>query len=200
MRRRQSLGEILPGNQDEVLVHEEFLEFGTADKVEIVLTPLCAPIGMVESGTLNFGVVVSEVDDKLIGTRGEGGQDFFVGGAPFRGWCAGAEAEKLIEDDWVVLDEGREIGGGLPIATNEERREFVGFGGSEIRFGEVGSADDGAHVGVEVRDVDAGSEGFVDLGVRFGENIGHFGAGVDVFGEEGKVAVGVEQAGIFGLR
>ena len=55
--------EVAPGDQDETLVFQEILEVGALDQVEIVLTPLGAPIGMIESGALNFRVVVGEVDD-----------------------------------------------------------------------------------------------------------------------------------------
>jgi hypothetical protein len=165
-----------------------------------VLAPLGAPVRMIEGGALRFGVVMSEVNNELIGAGRERLEDFFVGVEPLRLRNTGGNTEKLIEYDGVVVNEGRKIGRLLPVAADEQGRESVSFGGGEIGLGEVGGADDGAHVGIDVRNVDAGGEGFVDLSVSFREDIGHFGASGDIFSEKREVAVGVEQARIFRLR
>ena len=183
-----------------MLVREEFLELRIADQIEIILTPLRAPIGMIKSGALDFRVIMSEVDDELVGACRQGSEHFLVGVKPLGLRDARRDLENPIKDDRIVLDEEREIGGLLPIATHQERRELIRDGSLEIGLGEVGSADDGAHVRIDMGDVDTGGEGLVDLRVRFGEDVGHFCARVDILGEEREVAVGVEEAGILGLR
>ena len=183
-----------------MLVGQEFLEFRIADEVVIVLPPLRTPIGMIEGRSLNLGVVVGQVDDELIVARRKRLEDFLVGFEPLRLRNTGSDAEDLVEDNGIALDEGREFGGLLPIAADKKRRKFIGFGGSEIGFGEFGSGDDGAHVRVDVRDVDAGSESLINLGVSFDEDIGRFSVSVDIVGEEGEIAVGIKEARVFGLR
>ena len=69
MRWRKRFGKVFPRDEDEVLVDQEFLEFRIADEVVIVLTPLRSPIGMIEGGSLDLGVVVGKVDDEMIVAR-----------------------------------------------------------------------------------------------------------------------------------
>jgi hypothetical protein len=104
----QGLRQISPGNENEMLVGNEFLELGTAHQVEIVLSPLRAPIGMIESSALHLGVVVSEMDDELIATRGEGLEHFLVGIEPLRLGDAGHNFEDLVENDGAGF-EGKTI-------------------------------------------------------------------------------------------
>jgi len=186
----------MPGDKDESLVFQEFLEFQAADEIVIVLTPLGAPVGMIERGSLDFGIIVCEVDDQLIGAGRKGLQHFFVGIEPQR-----------LGNAWNNLDDGVEENGvgvdGEFIETrvaDEESGQMVSAGSGEIDLEEIVGRDDGAHVRVEMREVNAGGGGFIDLGVRFGFDIGHLGVGDDVLGKEGKVTIGVEKAGAFGLR
>lgn len=196
MRGGEGFRKILPGDEDEALVVEEFLEFGAAHEIEVVLAPLCAPIGMIEGGTLNLGVVVGEVDDELIGAWGKKLQHFLVGIEPLGLGNAGADLDNGVENDGVRI----EIYVVKSETVSEQCREFVGAGSGEIDLEKILRTDDGPHVGVEVRDADAGGSGFVDLGVNFGFDVGHFCVSDDVFGEERKIAIGIEEAGTFGLR
>ena len=82
-------GEIFPGDEDEVLVFKEFLEFLAFDEVEVVLTPLDAPVGVIEGRALDFGVVIGEMNDELIGASGKRLQHFLVGVEPFGLWNSG---------------------------------------------------------------------------------------------------------------
>src|SRR5690348_1909361 len=81
-RGRNGAGKIVPGNQNEMLVAEKLLECRAADGVEVVLTPLRAPVGMIEGGGLNLGVVVGQMHDELVGSGRQRGKHFFVGGEP----------------------------------------------------------------------------------------------------------------------
>jgi hypothetical protein len=51
---RQGFGQICG-----MLLGNEFLEPGTAHHVDIVLSPRCTPIGMIESGALHLGEALS---------------------------------------------------------------------------------------------------------------------------------------------
>lgn len=189
-------GKVFPGDEDEAVVLQEFLEFGVADEVEIVLTPFGTPVGMIEGGALDLGVVVSEVNDELIGAGRKRLQHFFVGVEPLRLGSARAKFEDAVEDDGIRRK------GLIRVlwVMREEHGKFVGLGGGKVDLDEVGRADDGAHVGVEMREANAGGEGFVDLGVDFGFDIGHFGMFDNIGNREGEIAVRVEEAGVFGLR
>ena len=99
-------GQVFPGDKDEVLVFEEFLEFGVLDEVGIVLTPLSTPVRMIERRALDFGVIMSEVNDELIGAGREGLQHFLVGVEPFGLRNPGMHLKDAVEDEGI----GREGG------------------------------------------------------------------------------------------
>jgi len=194
-------GEVSPGDKDEALIFEKFLEFGALDQVEIVLTPFGAPVGMIESGALDFRVVVGEVDDQLIGAGRKRLEHFLVGVKPLRLGDAGHNFQESIEDDGIRREaELREIRVVGVIFAGEEHGEFVGLAGGEINPGKVAGADDRAHVGVQMRDVDAGGNGFIHLSVSFRGHIGHLGVGDNVFAGQREVAIGIKEAGTWGLR
>lgn len=175
---------------------DEFLEFGVADEIEVVLAPLRAPVGMIESGTLDFGVVVSEVNDELIGAGRKSLQHFLVGVEPLGLRNARANFDNGVEDDGVGIElDSVEVG-----VARKKDGKLVGTRSVEIDLEEIGGAHDGAHVGVKMRNVDAGGSGFVDLGMNFGFDVGSFGVSNDVRCEERQIAIGVEKAGVFGLR
>lgn len=94
-------GEIAPGDENETLVLQEFVEFGALDKVEIVLTPLGAPVRMVKGGALNLRVVVGEVNDQLIGAGRKRLEHFLVSVKPLRLGDAGHNFQESIEDDGI---------------------------------------------------------------------------------------------------
>jgi hypothetical protein len=94
-------GEVSPGNKDEALIFEKFLEFGALDEVEIVLTPLGAPIWMVKGGALNLRVVVGEVNNQLIGAGRERLEHFLVGVKPLRFGDAGQDLQHSIQDNGI---------------------------------------------------------------------------------------------------
>ena len=194
-------GEVSPGDKDEALIFEKFLEFGALDQVEIVLTPFGAPVGMIESGALDFRVVVGEVDDQLISAGRKRLEHFLVGVKPLRLGDAGHNFQESIEDDGIRREaELREIRVVGVIFAGEEHGEFVGLAGGEINRGKVAGADDRAHVGVQMRDVDAGGNGFIHLSVSFRGHIGHLGVGDNVFAGQREVAIGIKEAGTWGLR
>jgi hypothetical protein len=99
LRRGNGFGKILPRDKNEALVFQEFLEFGTADQVEIVLAPLRAPVGMIKGGALDFGVIVGEMNDELAGARREGLQHFLVRVEPLRLRDARANLNDAVEHD-----------------------------------------------------------------------------------------------------
>lgn len=171
------------------------MEFGAADEVEIILAPLGAPVGMIESGALDFSVVVGEVNDELIGAGREGLQQFFVGIEPLGFRHAREDFHHAIENDDVRIEvEGRKIDGTSVGVMQEKHGQFVGLSRGQVNLGEIRSADDSAHVGVKMREVDAGGFGFVHLGMGFDFDVGHFGVGVHVFGGEREIAIGIEKA------
>lgn len=170
-------------------------------EVEIVLTPRGAPIRVIESGALNLRVVVGEVNDQLIGAGRKRLEHFLVSVKPLRLGDAGHDLEYSIEDDGIRSEvELGEINVAAVLFAGEEHGEFVGLAGGEINRGKVVGADDRAHVGVQMRDVDAGGNGFIHLSVSFHGHIGHFGVGDNVGGEQREVAIGIEEAGTWGLR
>lgn len=175
---------------------DEFLELGVADEVEIVLAPLRAPVGMIESGALDFGIVVSEVNNELIGAGRKKLQHFLVGIEPLGLRNAGANFDDGVEDDGVGIElDSVEVG-----VARKKNRKLVGTRSVEIDLEEIARADDGAHVRVKVRNVDAGGRGFIDLGVDLGFDVGSFGVSDDVRCKERQIAIGVEKTGVFGLR
>lgn len=109
VRGRHTFSQICPGNEDEVLVNKEFLKLEITDQIEVVLAPLRAPIGVIEGCALHFGVIMGEVDDELIGTRGEVLQHLFVGIKPLRLGNARRDLQYLIENNGVGADKGRKI-------------------------------------------------------------------------------------------
>src|ERR1700756_1361689 len=115
---------------------------------------------MIEGGTLNLGVVVSEMNDELIGAGRKRLKDFFVGVEPLCFRNAGAKTEDAVENNRIGRERGEGVKAGV---AREKRRELVGFGGGQVDVDEIGGADDGAHVGIEMGDVDSGGKGFVDL-------------------------------------
>ena len=165
------------------------------------MAPLGAPIGMIERGALDFGVVVGKVNDELISAGWKRLQHFFVSLEPLRLRNTREDFHHAIENDRVGIEvKGRKVDGAAVGVACEKQREFVGLTGGEIDLGEIRGADDGAHVGVEMREMDASGFGFVHLGVSLDFDVGHFGVGIDVFGGEGEIAVGIEEARVFGLR
>src|SRR5450432_1006560 len=54
---------ILPADEDDVIGLQSLLEFGAGDDVIVALAPGCAVVGMIRCYSLEFGVVVAEVDD-----------------------------------------------------------------------------------------------------------------------------------------
>ena len=171
------------------------------DQVEIVLTPLGAPIGMIEGGALDFRVIVGEVNDQLIGAGRERLEHFLVSFEPLRLGNAGPDLQDLIHDDGIGSEmKVGEIEFAAVFITGEKHGEFIDLAGGEINLEEIISAENGAHVRVEMREVDAGGFGFIHLGVGFRGDIRHFGVGGDVGGEQRKIAIGVEEAGAWGLR
>ena len=90
LRRRDDFGKVFPRDKNETLVFQEFLKFGIADQVEVVLAPLRAPVRVIKGGALDFGVVVGEMNDELVGARGKRLQHFLVGVEPLRLWDAWA--------------------------------------------------------------------------------------------------------------
>src|ERR1700751_1646292 len=59
------LRQILPSDQHESLVFQEFLKLGALYHVEIVLPPRGAPVGVVGGCAAHLVVVVGEVQDDL---------------------------------------------------------------------------------------------------------------------------------------
>lgn len=177
------------------------MEVGALDYIEIVLTPFGAPIGMIEGGALDFGVVVGEVNDQLIGAGRKRLEDLFVGLEPLGFGDAGHHLKHAVEDDRIRSEVERgEIGVVAIDFVGEKDGEIVGLAGGEIDLGEILGAGDGAHVGVEMGEMDASGFGFINLRVGFSGDVGHFGVGYDVGGEERKIAVGVEKTGAGRLR
>ena len=84
-------------------------------------------------------------------------------------------------------------------AIVQKQRQFVRAPQGQISVEQIGSADDGAHVGVKMGEVNSGGFSFVDLGACFGFHIADFCVTRDVLGGQRQVAVGVEQARVFGL-
>jgi len=170
-------------------------------QIEIVLTPFGAPIGMIESGALDFRVVVGKVNDQLIGARWEGLQHFLVGVEPLGSGNSGPDLEDLIHDDGLESEvEFGEIEFAAVFITGEEDGELVILAGGEIDLEEIIGAENRAHVRIEMREADASGYGSIHLGVGFGGDFGHFGVGGNVGGEQRKIAIGVEETGAGGLR
>lgn len=187
--------EIFPGDEDEVLVFKEFLEFLAFDEVEVVLTPLGAPVGVIEGRALDFGVVIGEMNDELIGASGKRLQHFLVSVEPFGLWNSEMHLQDAVENDGIGI-EGELLETRI---VREEDGKFVGFGGGEIDMNEVGRTDHGAHVGIEMGEVNTAGQSFIDLGMHFGLDVGHFGVSDDVGSGQRKIAIGIEETGAFGL-
>ena len=85
-------------------------------------------------------------------------------------------------------------------AARQQGGEFVKFGGGEVHVDQIRGTDDGAHVGIEMGYANAECKSFINLGVHFGFDIGHFGVRDDVGSGEREISVGVEETGGFGLR
>src|SRR5258705_1790022 len=62
--RRQSFCQILPANQDESLIFQEFLELCTLHGVEVVLPPCRPPVRMIPRRSLHFVVVIGKMHDQ----------------------------------------------------------------------------------------------------------------------------------------
>jgi len=173
------------------------LELGAFDEVEVVLAPFGTPVRMIESRALDLGVIMGEMHDELIGTRSKRLENFLVCVEPLGLRDAGAKAEDRVENDAIGRKRGQRM---KTRVASEESGEFVGFGGGQVDVGETRGTDDGAHVGVEMRDVNASGESFVDLCVHFRFDVGWLGMSDDVRSGEGKITVGIEEAGVLGLR
>ncbi len=106
---------------------------------------------MIESRALDFGIVVSEVDDQLIGAGRERLEHFLVGSEPLGLGDAGEHLEHGVEDDGVGSEaKFGEIGVVAIDFVGEKDGEFVGLAGGEVDLGESFGAGDGAHVSVEM--------------------------------------------------
>ena len=136
----------------------------------------------------------------MISAGRKGLEHFLVGVEPLRLGNAGPDFQDLIHDDRVGSEmEFGEIEFAAVFIMGKKHGEFVGLAGGEIDSDEVSGTDDGAHVRIEMREVDAGGFGFVHLGVGLDGDVGHFGVGDNVGGEQRKIAIGVEEAGVWRL-
>ncbi len=61
----QEFFQISPSDQDDVIFFQEFLEFWAGNDVVVALAPGGAVVGMIDGDGLQFGVVVTEVDDEF---------------------------------------------------------------------------------------------------------------------------------------
>ena len=106
------------------------MEVGALDYIEIVLTPFGAPIGMIERGALDFGIVVGEVNDQLIGAGRERLEDLFVGLEPLGLGYAGQHLDHAVEDDGIRSEVKR---GKISVVAidfvGEKDGEIVGLAG-----------------------------------------------------------------------
>ena len=96
----------------------------------------------------------------MIGAGRKGLQHFFVGIEPLRLGNAWSNLDDGVEENGVgVEDEFFETR-----VADEESGQMVSAGSGEIHLEEIVGRDDGAHMGVEMREVNAGGCGFIDLG------------------------------------
>jgi hypothetical protein len=68
--------------------------------------------------------------------------------------------------------------------VNQQRGKPVGLRRGEILLEEIRRAYDGAHVGIDVRDANAGRVGLVDLAMGFRFDLGHCRVRDDFGGEK----------------
>ena len=61
----QKLLQILPVNEDDMVVLDGLLELGAGDDVVVALPPGGSVVGMIDGDGLKLGIIVAEVDNQL---------------------------------------------------------------------------------------------------------------------------------------
>ena len=195
---------LLPGDEDEALVFQEFLEVGIADDVVVVLAPLRAPVGVVGGSALDFGVVVREVDDEFVGPGRQRGEHLLIGVEPLGLGNAWRDLENAIDDDRFGIDLGGrielvDVDAGIGCLGEEDGQLVLGSE-ADVDGEKIGRGEKRAHVRVKMGEMNSGGLRFVDLGASFGFDVAHFRVGDNIFGKEWEISIAVEQAGTFWLR
>src|SRR5207249_10505128 len=113
--------QILPLDEDDVIFFQGLFEFGTGDKIKVALTPRGAEVRVIQSYSLQFGIVMTEVDNHFA----ESGFEVFHGVdikiSPLVCVNGGIGHDHRIEND-VLFGEDGEIGR----ASCRERVEMTG--------------------------------------------------------------------------
>ena len=118
----QTVGNLAPGDELDVLFLEELAELGAGEEIEVSLAPGGAPgFAFAGCGT-QFGIIVGEVNDEFGYARLQIAQSVLVKVAPFFRRHTWFDGDGVVDDNVIGAESGREIRIiGEPVAGDEER-------------------------------------------------------------------------------